>query len=107
MGPHVSDEPGVDPLHCFVLKPFRSAQTYRNLKAHGEGVLHVTDDVLLLARAAVGVLDPLPALRPAEQVRGWVLRDACHWFEFRITRYDDETERATLEAQVVHKGRLR
>src|SRR5437870_4429805 len=102
MGPLV--EPGSDQI---VLKPFRTAQTYRNLKAHGEGVLHVTDDVLLLARAAVGAPDPLPPLLPAERVRGWVLRDACRWFEFRVTRCDDEAERATLEAEVVHAARLR
>ena len=38
----------------FLLRPFPSSQTYRNLKAHGQGVLHVTDDVWLLAQAAVG-----------------------------------------------------
>ena len=103
MGPHVEGET----FDRFLLKPFRTAQTYRNLKAHGEGVLHVTDDVLLLARAAVGALEPPPPLFPAERVRGWVLRDACRWFEFRVTRCDDAAERVTLEAEVVHAGRLR
>ena len=103
MGPHVEGET----FDRFLLKPFRTAQTYRNLKAHGEGVLHVTDDVLLLARAAVGALPSPPPLFPAERVRGWVLRDACRWFEFRVTRCDDAAERVTLEAEVVHAGRLR
>ena len=82
MGPHVSDEPGADPLRHFVLKPFQSAQTYRNLKAHGEGVLHVTDDVLLLVQAAVGHPEPMPPLFPAAHVRGQVLKDACRYAEF-------------------------
>jgi uncharacterized protein len=103
MGPHVATEK----FDRFVLKPFRTSQTYRNLQAHAEGVLHVSDDVLLLARAAVGELDPVPELFPAEQVRGWVLRDACRYFEFRITRCDAQAERAVLEAEVVHTGRLR
>jgi hypothetical protein len=103
MGPHVAAET----FDRFLLKPFRTAQTYRNLKSHPEGVLHVVDDVLLLARAAVGALDPPPPMAPAERVRGWVLRDACRWFEFRVTRCDDTAERAMLEAEVVHAGRLR
>jgi hypothetical protein len=107
MGPLVDPPiPGRD-LERFVLRPFRTAQTYANLKAHGEGVLHVTDDVLLLARAAVGRLDPLPPLVPAERVRGWVLRDACRYYEFRVTACDDRAERARFDAEVVHAGRLR
>ncbi len=42
-------------MRRFVLRPFRTSTTYRNLKAHGEGVLHITDDVLLLARTAIGL----------------------------------------------------
>lgn len=103
MGPHV--EPGE--LRSFVLRPFPTAQTYRNLCAHGEGVLHVTDDVLLLARAAVGPLEPPPALMPAQRVRGQIVRDACRYYEFRVQSVDTRTERVTIEAEVVHAGRLR
>src|SRR5262249_33778477 len=53
MGPRVDAD-----FRRLVLRPFRTAQTYHNLKAHGEGVLHVTDDVNLLARAALGALEP-------------------------------------------------
>jgi hypothetical protein len=91
----------------FALRPFRTAQTYTNLKIHGEGVLHVTDDVLLLARAALGALDPLPPCRPATAVRGWVLTGACRYHEFRVRACDDREERATFDAEVVHTGRLR
>lgn len=91
----------------FVLKPFRTAQTYRNLKAHGEGVLHVTDDVLLLARAAVGPVEPAPQMRAARGVRGWVLADACRYWEFRVTRLDDREERTRMEVEVVHAESLR
>jgi len=107
MGPHVPDEPGADPLRRFVLKPFCSSQTYRNLKAHGEGVLHITDDVLLLAQAAVGTPDPFPALFPAAHIRGYVLRDACRYAEFRVTACAERGERSTFEVEVLHVGRLR
>jgi hypothetical protein len=102
MGPRVDAD-----FHRLVLRPFCTSQTYRNLKAHGEGVLHVTDDVLLLARAAIGTLDPLPTLLPAARVRGFVLADACRYYEFRVQTLDDRQERAVAEAEVVHTARLR
>jgi uncharacterized protein len=102
MGPHVGGT-----MDRFLLRPFRTAQTYCNLRAHGEGVLHVTDDVLLLARAAVGPVEPQPALFPAARVRGYVLRDACRYYEFRVVSLDDREERARVEAEVLHGGRLR
>ncbi len=99
--------PAVEPdMKRFVLRPFRTSQTYQNLIRHGEGVLHVTDDVLLLAKAAVNRLDP-PPLRPAEHVAGWVLCDACRYYEFRLVGRDDSGERSRLEAEVVHVGRQR
>jgi hypothetical protein len=102
MGPEVGAA-----MDRFVLKPFRSAQTYRNLKAHGEGVLHVTDDVLLLARSALGDVEPMPAVIPAHRVRGRVLRDACRYHEFQVRSLDDRNDRTRIEVEVVHSGRLR
>src|SRR5204863_204829 len=64
-----------------LLRPFPTSQTYRNLKARREGVLHVTDDVLLLAKAAVGQAPPQET-RPAERVSGFVLTGACRFYEF-------------------------
>jgi hypothetical protein len=110
MGPHVPDD-AEDPLRHFVLKPFRTSQTCRNLAAHGDGVLHVTDDVLLLAQAAVGTPDPFPPLFPAQRVRGQVLTDACRYAEFRVVSWawgaGGNADRATLEVEVLHIGRLR
>lgn len=102
MGPRVDAE-----MKRFLLRPFNTSQTYRNLKAHGEGVLHVTDDVLLLAKAALGQVEPPPALIPATKVQGWVLADACRFFEFRVVALDDASERVSIEVEVVHTGRLR
>jgi hypothetical protein len=102
MGPHVDAA-----LERFVLRPFPTSQTYRNLKAHGEGVLHVTDDVLLLAQAALGPVEPPPALLPAVKVHGFVLREACRFYEFRVRSLDEREARVRIEAEVVHAGRLR
>jgi hypothetical protein len=91
----------------FVLRPFPTSQTCRNLTAHGEGVLHVTDDVLLLARAALGPVEPPPPTFPAARVRGSVLRDTCRYYEFRVRSLDHSEPRVRIEAEVVHAGRLR
>src|SRR6266571_5173294 len=97
--------PDVEPAMArFLLRPFRTAQTYQNLKAHGEGVLHITDDVLLLACAAVGKLEPQPTLLPATKVTGFVLEDVCRYHEFRVLSIDDREERVRIEAEVVHTG---
>jgi uncharacterized protein len=102
MGPSVDTA-----MERFVLRPFPTAQTYLNLRHHGEGVLHVTDDVLLLAKAAVGPVEPLPPLMPASNVRGFVLADACRYYEFRVEHFDTSQQRVHIEAQIVHAGRLR
>jgi hypothetical protein len=101
MGPQVDRE-----MRRFVLRPFRTSTTYRNLKACGAGVLHVTDDVLLLARTAIGV--PVEAAtRPADVVAGRVLLDACRYYEFRVIDIDDRDERTIIPAETVAEGRFR
>lgn len=101
MGPRVGSS-----MAHFVLRPFRSSTTYRNLRQHGEGVFHVTDDVLLLARTAIG-LPPDAPTRPAEAVSGAVLLGSCRYYEFRVTDIDDRQERTTIQAETVASGRLR
>jgi hypothetical protein len=103
MGPLVD---GVD-FTNFVLRPYPTSHTYQNLRRHGEGVLHVSDDVLLLARAAIGQADPTPEVFAAERVHGYVLWRTCRWYEFRVTSVDDSQERVRVTAEVVYAGRLR
>ncbi|HEX5499126.1 MAG TPA: DUF447 domain-containing protein, partial [Thermomicrobiales bacterium] len=89
------------------LRPYQTSTTYRNLKRTGQGVLHVTDDVEVLARTAVGPLDPLPELLPARAVEGWILAGACRWYAFKVRSLDDSQERTTISADVVDSGRIR
>jgi hypothetical protein len=103
MGPKV--EPAMA-MRRFVLRPYRTSTTYHNLKARGEGVLHVTDDVLLLARTAIGAAVEV-ATRPAEVVAGRILVDTCRYYEFRLVGFDDREERTTLVAETVAEGRVR
>src|SRR5690242_12982895 len=75
MGPIVDAE-----FSRMLLRPYRTSVTYRNLKRTGQGVLHVTDDVGLFARAAVGQLTDLPSLTPAKSIEGVILENACRWY---------------------------
>ena len=102
MGPHV--EPN---MTQFTLRPFPTSRTYQNLLKHGEGVLHVTDDALLLAKAAVGVADSRQKMRAAEFVRGYVLTNCCRYFEFRVRSVEATEPRVTVVADVIHVGTLR
>ena len=101
MGPRV-----VPDWSKLTLRPFATSQTFRNLKAHHDGVLHVTDDVLLLAKAAVGQASP-QSWAPAARVAGFVLTNACRYYEFIVRSIDDSQERVHIEAEVVHRETLR
>jgi hypothetical protein len=90
-----------------LLRPYCTSTTFQNLKRTGEGVLHVTDDVELFARAAVGELNELPRMIDAESVRGVILADACRWYAFRVVSIDDRQERTEIAAKVVDQGTLR
>ncbi|HJZ89517.1 MAG TPA: DUF447 domain-containing protein [Gemmataceae bacterium] len=101
MGPRVAAD-----WTTFLLRPFPSSQTYRNLKARPQGVFHVTDDVLLLAQAAVGQA-PAQESIPATKVSGFVLTGACRYYEFVVQSMDESKERVQIEAEIVHRGTLR
>jgi hypothetical protein len=102
MGPRVLDD-----FARFTLRPFPSSHTYQNLLRDEQGVLHVTDDALLLARAAIGPVKPFPAVRAAQKIQGFVLVDSCRHFEFIVRSLDDSGERMSIEAEVVCVGRTR
>jgi hypothetical protein len=88
-----------------LLRPFRTAVTWRNLREVGEGVVNFTDDVLWFARCALA--SEVPPHRPAAAVRGVVLEDVCHWKEFVVESSDLARERAEFRARVVSEGRRR
>jgi uncharacterized protein len=88
-----------------LLRPFRSAVTWKNLQEVGEGVVNITDNVLLFARCAVESCEP--PHRGAERVRGRVLEDACTWKEFVVESKDLTEERGSFWCRVVREGRQR
>jgi hypothetical protein len=89
------------------LRPFRTSTTYANLKRTGAGVFHLTDDVELIAHAAVGQVASLPSLDLTLTDCGPVLAEACRWYAFRVESLDDADERTSIVASVVDHGVLR
>jgi len=86
-----------------VFWPFDATRTLRNLRAHGEAVVHLTDDVLLFVQAALG--HPRPAMRPASAIDGAVIEDANAWREVIITEIAPSApERSMVRARVVASG---
>lgn len=107
MGPEVDEaERAAGRLTRLVLRPFASSQTAAHLLERPEGVFHLSDDVLLLARLVVGEA-VAPAARPASRIGGWVLDDACAAWEFTVAERDCSQERIRLDTRIVatHAGR--
>jgi hypothetical protein len=88
-----------------VFWPFDATRTLRNLRLHGEAVVHLTDDVLLFVESALG--HPRPAMRPASTIDGSVIEDANAWREVIVTEITpsaDEPPRSMVRARVVASG---
>ena len=103
MGPHFETQEALQ----FELRPFEGSTTLANLQRHGAGVLHVSDDVELFARSALGGLEKLPPMRAAESIEGAVLIDACRWYEFRVVEHEATPPRHRLVCHVERVGRGR
>ncbi len=102
MGPNVTHN-----FDRFELRPFNTSRTFANLKRTRTGVLHVTDDVQLFARAAIGQLEPLPEFFLAKKVNGQVIADSCRWYEFEVDYIDETGPRMNLNCRTLHAGRNR
>jgi hypothetical protein len=102
MGPLVRSD-----MHRLWLRPFRTSATYANLKRLGSGVFHVTDDVEVIAHAAVGPLSESPRWDLELTAAGPVLADACRWYAFRVESLDDSEERTSIVAEVTERGVVR
>lgn len=94
-------------MNWLTLRPFKTSTTYQNLCDNGEGVFHVVDDVLLLAQAAIGRIDPQPLMLVSMKVQGFILQDACRYYEFKVEKIDASQNRAEIDATVVGSGRIR
>ncbi|MEZ6091336.1 MAG: DUF447 family protein [Pirellulaceae bacterium] len=98
MGPSVDRE-----LQTIELRPFKSSTTYANLLATSTAVVHVIDDVLLIARAATGTIENTPAIRNLQN-RWTVLEAASRWLAVEIVQWIDDDLRPTAKCRICHQG---
>jgi hypothetical protein len=104
MGPTIDESESFD---RFTLRPYQSSKTFANLNETRSGVLHVSDDVLLFAKAAVSEIDASTLdTQPARAVRGLILKNCKRYYEFVVDSIDDREPRAIVAARTVATGRF-
>ena len=99
MGPDVTT--GLD---RFILRPYQTSTTFRNLQSTGAGVFHITDDVWLIARAAIKQLGPVES-RPAALVAGRILSTTGRYHEFQVMEIDASGDRSRITVETVARGK--
>jgi hypothetical protein len=102
MGPTVSAD-----MSRFELRPFNTSKTFANLKRTREGVLHITDDVELIARSAIGNLEKPPEMRPAQTVDCEVIASSCRLYEFQVEFIEESGPRVCLNCKTTAVQRNR
>ena len=91
----------------FILRPFTSSKTYANLIATRCAVIHVTDDVILFARAAMDAMDGQTVrqyLRPIDNETFWVLNKCHRWFAVEIIEIRGAEPRIDMQCRIVNSG---
>ena len=100
--------PLVDPEWTQItLRPFVSSRTYANLQQTQRAVVHVTDDCLLLARAAIGRLDPAGLTEALEGGTFHPLRDCCRWYAVEAEAWSSDPQRPDVRCRIVKQHRQR
>lgn len=102
MGPLVDEE-----MTSICLRPFVSSQTFANLKATQRAVVHVTDDCLLLARAAIGKLDPAGLTEAIDGGKFHPLRNCCRWYAVEVEDWTADERRPDVRCKMVKTHRQR
>ncbi len=102
MGPRVAFD-----SRMMLLRPFQTSRSFGNIMRSGEAVFHITDDVLLMARAAIGKLTPRPEVEAVPSSGCYRLVDTCRWFLLKVDSTDLSADRAELTMRVATEGRIR
>lgn len=101
MGPRVDER-----LESFELRPFKTSRTFRNLRRARCGVLHVTDDVLLIAQAVTDQWVRKTQLVATQSIDGQRIADARLGLEFKVAFIDESLDRSSISCRVTkrHEG---
>lgn len=88
-----------------VIRPFVSSKTYQNLKDTGEAVINITDNVLTIAKTALG--DKNVRHRPDSFTACHRLEDACRFISCAVEKIEEQNERAAFSCRILGRSRLR
>ena len=94
----------------FLLRPFLSSRTYRNLLETRKAVIHVTDDSQLFAKAAVDLLvdeEVMSRVHRLRETEWWRLKDCHRWFAVEVESMRDDGLRAEAPCRVVESQVVR
>lgn len=94
----------------FLLRPFRSSRTYQNLIEIPRATIHVTDDSMLFAQAAIDALSDQQILQRVDRLRQtdwWPLKDCHRWFAVEIESVGGDDLRSEMPCRVVQTETLR
>ena len=91
----------------FVLRPFPTSVTYRNIKRSGHGVFHVTDDAALICLTAVDYPQATPPLAEIDGFPVPRLQDCCRWFAWQVDRLDESGDRPRFTCLPIRGGEVR
>ncbi|MCC6512143.1 MAG: DUF447 family protein [Pirellulaceae bacterium] len=105
--PHVAAlGPVVDvQLAQWTLRPFQSSRVFSTLRQSSTCVFHVIDDALAIVQLVLGETPELSFRRTA--LGGWIIEQACHWYELEIIAWDVAQPRSEATARLVGSGDLR
>ena len=102
MGPRITGD-----IDSLLLRPFEGSESLENLRRNRCGVFHITDDVLLLAKAAIHNLETSPESVATPSGKCRRLADCCRWFECEVTQISETPPRIEVECEVVDQGFVR
>lgn len=92
-------------MPSLVIRPYTDTTTYGNLRTTREGVVNLTDNVLLFAQSALSNADLL--WHPSHRVRGAILQDACGYCEVVVDDIQDAGARASVRCHVMEERWMR
>jgi len=106
LGPIVLSPDPKERFPSFLLRPYEGSRTCDNLLANGKAVIHVTDDVLLLAKTAVGHVSAEGLVCQAEggSPHHQRLHDCHRWFAVEVTQYAGAPPRHEMTAKCIAEG---
>lgn len=94
----------------FQLRPFLSSRTFANVSVHRHAVVHVSDDVMTFARAAVGQIDDdevIGLVHRLDDTDWWPLIDCHRWFAVEIESVKAGELKSQMDCRIVRSGVVR